>query len=148
MPFTTAPDPRRARVIWYACNLATLAGYGLVMVRQWLPRLLPVAGPRELAIVGATTLALSARHIAAVFNTQSHDLLLCGVLVLGADQWLCGRAAGAGAIVGIGAALKATPLLFVTLPAPAKAWSAKTSASACWSTACSCGPRWPWRCCC
>src|SRR5262249_43579529 len=67
---------------------------------------------------------LAGRHVLAVLGNQSHDLLvfLCGVLAI--DALFAARSKTAGALAGLGAALKAPPLLFGPLFIWQRRWAA------------------------
>jgi hypothetical protein len=112
VPFCWAPEPVRAP--WFfAVNYAVL-----LLVLRWLHRW---AGRRA----DGTALPwpwgfwlgvglLSGRYVFSVFENQSHDLWILGFCTLVAAAWCRGRAV-AGVWSGIGAACKATPLLFLEL---------------------------------
>jgi hypothetical protein len=106
------------RTIWYFVTLAALAG---VLVCIWR-----FAGP-ELEGSGRTRAwfwvllaALCGRHLLAVFENQSHDMLVLLCTAAAAAAWAGSRdrpagargSAWAGAWAGLGAACKATPGLF------------------------------------
>ncbi len=58
---------------------------------------------------------VAGRHVSAVFENQSHDLLILGLLVLGLRFCRKGSESGAGLSLGVAAACKATPLLFAPM---------------------------------
>jgi hypothetical protein len=101
--------------VWFGVNFVML-----LMLLRWLHRW-SVAGrarvkrPRPGWLWLGVAL-LAARHVASVFENQSHDLLVFGIVALGVAFWT-GRglltAAIAGAFLGAAAATKATPLLFL-----------------------------------
>jgi hypothetical protein len=97
------------RPLWYAVNVLLLAwmlravdrfARSAAPERPWRPGLFWV-------VVGA----LSARHVTAVFENQSHDLIVAAAVTATALAWAGERASAAGAWAGAAAALKATPLL-------------------------------------
>ena len=117
------------RPLWYLINVALLLWILGVMQnlllgwrRESLGRGLGSRSPprsnspsRPLWLLWLLVALLSARHLSAVFENQSHDLLILGLLVLGL-RFLQGRSeSGAGLAVGIAAACKATPLLFAPM---------------------------------
>jgi hypothetical protein len=57
-------------------------------------------------------LLLAGRHVSSVFENQSHDLVVLFAIALGLDAALSERRVASGFLVGAGAAMKATPLLF------------------------------------
>ncbi len=98
---------------WFAVNYVIL----LLLVR-WLHRYakddFPGLGPPRLVWFWVITALVGARHVPSVLTNQSHDLFIAGLVAMTAAAWQRGRAM-AGLWAGIGAALKATPLLFVGL---------------------------------
>jgi hypothetical protein len=58
---------------------------------------------------------LAGRHVSSVFENQSHDLLVLGLLVLGLRFLRGASDGGAGFSIGSAAACKATPLLFAPM---------------------------------
>jgi len=112
------------RPIWYLANLAAL-----FFVLRWLWRLLPrkersaegSRGPPTWVFAVALAL-LAGRHVAAVFENQSHDLLV--LLLVTACAYTYGKRR-AGLFAGTAAACKATPLLFV----PVFLWQRKFAAA-------------------
>ncbi|MEM7200006.1 MAG: glycosyltransferase family 87 protein [Planctomycetota bacterium] len=122
VPLPAAPDdpprPWWPFICWYAVNAGALA-----WILRWLHRRLVLgpmvvrdqAGPatarQALAFWGVTGL-LTARHVTAVFENQSHDLLVLLGVAFGVEAACRARETAAGAWVGVAAACKATPLLF------------------------------------
>ncbi len=110
VPFTLLPsDQNVQRAAWYVLNVAALVGVFVLLWRIARPAL---SSRREAIWFWVAFLALTARHVAAVFQNQSHDLLICFAAVLAAVAWGRGLGTRAGAWAGLGAACKATPLLF------------------------------------
>jgi hypothetical protein len=68
-------------------------------------------------------LLIGGHHVVSVFGYQSHDLLLLGAAALATAAW-CRQRAVAGVWAGAGAAIKATPLLFVLLFAQQRRFAA------------------------
>jgi hypothetical protein len=123
VPMTWLPVPMQ-RPVWYVVNFAALA----IIVVRLQRRVAPImpAGARGWLFWSLVAL-LAGRHILAVLENQSHDLLvfLCAFLAL--DALCAARAKTAGALAGLGAALKATPLLF----APVLLWQRRWAAGLC-----------------
>jgi hypothetical protein len=107
VPFALLPDELH-RPAWYFLNVAALALMLLVIRRTIRPAL----GAVSETVFWILLAALAARHVLAVFQNQSHDLLVCLAVVLAAGALGRGRAGTAGVWAGFGAAMKATPLLF------------------------------------
>jgi hypothetical protein len=112
VPFAWIPKAWQPAA-WFAVNFVIL----LALVR-WLHRYarddrLGLAAPRLLWF-WVLTAAVGGRHVLSVLTNQSHDLFIAGCVGLTAASWCRGRAI-AGAFAGLGAAVKATPLLFLEL---------------------------------
>jgi hypothetical protein len=111
-PFLPMPLELR-NLVWYAITLLAL------VVSFWLcdnlaRRLYPGPWTRnELAWLRVTSFLVSAKFMLAVLENQAYDALPL-VLVLGGIFWLAsGRPLAAGASLGVAAAIKATPLIFL-----------------------------------
>lgn len=111
-PFLPMPIELR-NLVWYVITLATL------IVSFWLcdslaRRLYPGPWTRnELAWLRVASFLVSAKFMLAVLENQAYDALPL-VLVLGGIFWLAtGRPLTAGASLGVAAAIKATPLIFL-----------------------------------
>jgi hypothetical protein len=110
LPFTVLPkEPWFQRTVWYAANLAVLWW----LIRFVERRIRLEAADQRPALFWVLALVLSGRHVSSVFENQSHDLLVLFAVALGLDAALSHRRAASGFLVGAGAAMKATPLLFV-----------------------------------
>lgn len=102
---------------WFVVNYLIL----LLLIRwlsRWATRDDPSRAPPKLWWFWILTAVFGGRHVVSVFTNQSHDLLICGLLGVVAAAWCKKRALSslcAGAAAGLGAATKATPLLFVGL---------------------------------
>lgn len=112
VPFTRLDEDWRAPV-WFGVNFLIL-----LAICRWLHaharREAPGLGAPRLRWFWVLTVLLGVHHVLSVFANQSHDLLIAGALALTAAAWCRGSAlAGAGA--GLGAAIKATPMLFLCL---------------------------------
>lgn len=112
LPFRALPEEWQAPV-WFVVNFAIV----LAIVR-WLHsfarRDAPGLAPPRLRWFWVLTVLLGIHHVLSVFANQSHDLLIAGALALAAAAW-CRGSAIAGAAAGLGAAIKATPMLFAVL---------------------------------
>ncbi|GDY03764.1 polyprenol-phosphate-mannose-dependent alpha-(1-2)-phosphatidylinositol mannoside mannosyltransferase [Planctomycetota bacterium] len=98
---------------WFVINFSLLLAM-LAWLQKWAASAWPDAPPARLALTWVIVSAIAARYVFSVFENQSHDLLLMGPMVLATAMWCRATArgsAGAGAFVGLAAAIKATPLL-------------------------------------
>ena len=111
------------RPAWYVLNLGLLA-LVLHLARIWGQEV--TTTPQRKAIYWLLLAALAGRHLSAVFENQSHDLLVAATVLLGAECWRRGRELPAAALFGIGAACKATPLLFVLPLVLRRRWPGST----------------------
>ena len=125
VPMTWLPAPVQ-RPVWYVINFAALAVIGIRLHRRIAPIMTP--GARTWLFWSAVAL-LAGRHVLAVLENQSHDLLVFLCAFLAIDALCASRGKTAGASAGLGAALKATPLLF----APVFLWQRRWAALACLS---------------
>ncbi len=98
---------------WFAVNFTIL-----VLLVRWLHaygrRHVPGCGPPRLAWFWILVALVGGHHVQSVLANQSHDLLIAGLVGLCAAAWCRGRNSAA-VWAGIGAAIKATPLLFLGL---------------------------------
>jgi hypothetical protein len=112
VPFPAVPAEWRPP-LWFAVNFVIL----LLLVR-WLHRYardaVPGLGPSRLLAFWLLTAVVGGRHVVSVLTNQSHDLFVAGLVGMVAAWW-CRNRSVAGAWAGLGAAVKATPLLFVVL---------------------------------
>ncbi len=112
VPFAKLPKDWQAPA-WFAVNYVIL----LLLVR-WLhsygsqPR--PGVAPPRVLWFWLVTAIVGGRHVASVLTNQSHDLFLAGLIGMTAASWGRGRT-WAAIWVGLGGAIKATPLLFLGL---------------------------------
>lgn len=111
VPFTWLPESVH-RGVWYFVNVGALA-WIVVLLRRIARSAMPT-GAREIWL-WVLVAALAARHVAAVFQNQSHDLLVFGPIVLAVLAMRRGLDASAGLACGVAAACKATPLLFLPM---------------------------------
>lgn len=109
LPFAVLPkEPWFQRTVWYAANVAVLWW----LLRFVERRIRVEAGGERPALFWVLALVLAGRHVSSVFENQSHDLLVLFAVALGLDAALSRRSVASGVLVGAGAAMKATPLLF------------------------------------
>ena len=104
------------RAVWFLGNFAAFGIIVLLLRRLMLDFLASREGdPPRTRWIWLVTFLLAGRHVTAVFENQSHDLFVFLPVMLGA--WCSTRARDgiAGVAFGVGAAFKATPLLFAPL---------------------------------
>lgn len=102
---------------WFVVNFLILLAI-VWWLHRWAASPDTGRGPPRMWWFWIPTAVFGGRHVVSVFTYQSHDLLICGLLALTAASWCRRGAAGgmlAGLWAGLGAATKATPLLFVGL---------------------------------
>ncbi|MEO8349229.1 MAG: glycosyltransferase family 87 protein, partial [Acidobacteriota bacterium] len=110
LPFAVLPkEPWFQRAVWYVANLGVL--WWLLRFIERRIRVEPGRADRP-ALFWIPLLVLAGRHVSSVFENQSHDLLVLFVIALGLDATLSDRRVAGGSLVGVAAAMKATPLLF------------------------------------
>ncbi|GAB4161347.1 MAG: hypothetical protein Fur0037_27980 [Planctomycetota bacterium] len=119
VPLALLPEGARPWV-WFAVDFAILLAILRFLHRRAGPA---CAGWKGASLHWIPVLLVAGRHVASVFENQSHDLLVAGVAVLVAASWERGRER-AGALAGLGAAMKATPALFSVLFVLRRRWSA------------------------
>lgn len=124
VPMTFLPDALH-RPVWAAINVLAL----VLIFSRLQRRLFPLAqrgasapegvclpwGEATMLLFWMLVIALAARHLLAPLENQSHDLLVFLCVVLAVDAWCDGKSLATGVWAGVGAALKATPLLFLPL---------------------------------
>ncbi|MDQ5857103.1 MAG: DUF2029 domain-containing protein [Acidobacteriota bacterium] len=109
LPFAILPkEPWFQRTIWYVANLGVLWW----LIRFVERRIRLEATDERPALFWVLALVLTGRHLSSVFENQSHDLLVLFAVALGLDAAVSHRITASGFLVGAGAAMKATPLLF------------------------------------
>lgn len=112
VPFAAIPREWQPPA-WFAVNFVIL----LLLVR-WLHGYAraarPGLAPPRLLWFWLLTAIVGGRHVTSVLTNQSHDLFVAGLVGMTAASWCRGRAL-AGAWAGLGAAVKATPLLCLGL---------------------------------
>jgi hypothetical protein len=120
VPMTWLPAAMQ-RPVWYGINFAALAVIVIRLHRRVVP-ILP-SGAR-LWMYWSVVALLGGRHVLAVLENQSHDLLVFLCAFLAIDALCASRGKSAGALAGLGAALKATPLLFAPVCLWQRRWAA------------------------
>jgi hypothetical protein len=97
------------RLLWFSINVALLA-FVVVTLRRIVRDAAPIGFPR---IGWLLVAALGMRHVFAVFENQSHDLIVCAWFAAGALAAARHRESRSGSRFGLAAAAKATPLLML-----------------------------------
>jgi hypothetical protein len=128
VPVARLPEEVQAP-LWYVINFAALI-FLLTRLNGLLkPMLISDSGSRAPAvwIFWGLVALLAGRHIVTILERRSHDLLLFLCAFLAVEAWCAGRSKASGMLAGLGAALKATPLLF----APVFLWQRRYAAFLC-----------------
>jgi hypothetical protein len=130
-PFAAVPMlPLRLLPAKWQAPAWFLVGYALLLaiaayVHRWAATAWPDAGPPRLLWLWLVVVLIAGRHVSSVFENQSHDLLVAAPLALGGALW-CRRHRSmpylAAAAAGLGAAIKATPLLFLEVLLVRRSW--------------------------
>ncbi len=127
LPFVAMPwlGESAQRVVWYLVN---------VLVLWWIVRVLhgvvaPMLEARVRRVFWVALALVSGRHVLAVFENQSHDLLVTACVVAAAAAWSRARTMRAGLWAGLGAACKATPALFAVPFVLQRSWPAIVGAA-------------------
>jgi hypothetical protein len=114
--FSVLPDEWHAEA-WFCVNFLILLGI-VWWLHRWARSADTGRAPPRMWWFWIPTAVFGGRHIVSVFTNQSHDLTILGLVTLTAVSW-CGRRQVAGMLAGfwagLGAATKATPLIFVGL---------------------------------
>src|SRR5262249_41221259 len=113
----------------YGINFAALAII-FVRLKHRLKPILPAAGSGWAAsswLFWGLVVLLAGRHVSAVLENQSHDLLVFLGAFLAVAALCAAHSKTAGFWAGLATALKATPLLF----APFLLWQRRLAACAC-----------------
>lgn len=112
VPMTLLPELAR-RPVWYACNILLLVFVVRMLLQVLAAGGWPQGSKARRRWFWFCVILLSGRHLFSVFENQSHDLLVFAVVMLGVRASCRSRETMAGLGPGIGASLKATPLLFL-----------------------------------
>lgn len=123
-PFSWLPAAAQ-RPVWYAITVA-----GLWVIVSLLRRFYAddFASPRARRLFWTLVVLLGLRHVLAIFENQSHDMLVLLCTVLASLAWARDTDGRAGAFAGLGAACKATPGLFGVLFVLQGSWRAALAA--------------------
>lgn len=100
-------------LIWYLVTVGAVIGSYKLAERIARNAVAMPLNAVELGWVRLLGLLLSLKLILAVFENQSYDALVLVVLLLGLAALASGRDFWSGAALGLAAALKATPLIFL-----------------------------------
>lgn len=113
VPFALLPAWAH-RPLWYLINCAALGIVLYRLHRRLRPAFTPAAGirPAPVWLFWSLVALLAGRHVLSPLENQSHDLLILLCVLLAIDALSGAREKTAGMWAGLGAALKATPLLF------------------------------------
>ncbi|MEZ5962829.1 MAG: glycosyltransferase 87 family protein [Planctomycetota bacterium] len=98
------------RPLWYAITLAAFAAVVVLLRRFYTADF--VLAPRARRAFWVVVALLGLRHVLAIFENQSHDMVVLLCTVAASLAWARGVDGRAGAWAGLGAACKATPGLF------------------------------------
>lgn len=114
LPLALLPESLH-RSVWFLVNVGVLVWIFILLARRLEPGIKLGSGSRAAPqwLFWLAVLLLSGRHLSAVFENQSHDLLVFLCVMLAVDAFCAGAEKRAGLMAGLGAACKATPLLFV-----------------------------------
>lgn len=100
-------------LIWYLVTVGAVIGSYKLAERIARNAVAMPLNAVELGWLRLLGLLLSLKLILAVFENQSYDALVLVVLLLGLAALASGRDFWSGAALGLAAALKATPLIFL-----------------------------------
>jgi Glycosyltransferase family 87 len=100
------------RPVWYACNFLMLA-WVVVLLAGLFPR--PFSGVGRARLFWVPTVVLAGRHVVSPLENQSNDLFVMLFVMLGVRALCRSREKTAGLVLGLGAATKATPMLFLPM---------------------------------
>ncbi|MFO0865175.1 MAG: glycosyltransferase family 87 protein, partial [Gemmataceae bacterium] len=120
--------PKEAQgIAWYAMNLAALRAIFWVLIRRIEPMISAGKPVRLVRIFGIVLFLMAARHMLSPLENQSHDLLVFAACAIGIEMICRKREWAAGIWVGLGAALKCTPLLYAPIWVWQRRWAAVAS---------------------
>lgn len=116
LPLLALPDALRAPA-WYFVSLVALGAGVALVLRCVRPALLAagIGGGRPRLLFLSVLAVITAELLTAPIQYASHDALQFLVLMLGVRAWAGGAPVRAGVFFGLGAAAKATPLLFLAV---------------------------------
>ncbi|MDP7004831.1 MAG: glycosyltransferase family 87 protein [Phycisphaerales bacterium] len=67
---------------------------------------------------------VAGRHVTSPIENYSHDILISAIIILALSYWAIGKEGRGGASIGVAAACKATPLLFLPFLLLQRRWKA------------------------
>jgi hypothetical protein len=112
IPF--APMPMWLRyVVWYVITIGAVMGSFKISEMLSLRLVSGRLSVAELGWVRGLALLLSIKFVLAVLENQAYDAFVLVFILLGAAALSAGREAWGGSAIGVAAALKATPLVFL-----------------------------------
>jgi hypothetical protein len=112
LPLTPLPALLQM-LIWYAITIAASVGMYKLAERIASRMFADSFGAEELLWVRVIAVILSLKFVLAVFENQSHDALTGILILFGLASLADGHEKTAGGALGIAAAIKATPLIFL-----------------------------------
>ena len=114
LPFLALPSELH-NALWYLVNIGVffyvfrkLTG----LVQRWLPG---EENRRQRRFFWLILLVLVARHLSCVFESKANDIIMLFLMFEAARLATQDRFSSAGILVGVGAAFKATPWLFLPI---------------------------------
>jgi hypothetical protein len=114
VPLTPLSPLTRARVWWFV-NLCLAGTIVFVIAKMIWPTIACETSRRLRWVLALTVAILAGRFLSSPLEYQSHDLIVLALVVLAGLAMSRERDAWAGVCVGLAAACKATPLLFLPL---------------------------------
>jgi hypothetical protein len=119
-PFPSIP-PEALRWGWNVVSVALLV-ISLLVVRSMFADL--GLSRSTTRVSGLLAIAAASLYLATPIDSPGHDLLILALTVIGINAWRLGEPIQAAVWFGIGAACKATPLLFVLMLLLQRKWMA------------------------
>ena len=121
-------SPQWSLIAWYLVNVAAICvavtcGWRLAGGPSW------IAVSRVWRWVLLVTIALAGKHLISPLENQQTDIVIAACLFSGLYLIAERRPAAGGALVGLGAAMKCTPLLFIPYLLWRKQWLAAAAAA-------------------
>lgn len=114
-------SPDALRFGWSVFNVALLV-VSLLMVRSMFADL--AMSPATRRVSGLLAIAAASLFLVTPIDSPGHDLLILAITVVGINAWRMGEPIQAGFWFGVGAACKATPLLFALMLVMQRKWTA------------------------
>lgn len=127
VPLAWLPEPAW-RPVWYVITLGVLWVIVAQLRRFFAPDF--ALAPRARRLFWLLVAIVGGRHVLAIFENQSHDMLVLLCTVGASLAWARGGDSRAGAWAGLGAACKATPGLFAVPFVLQGSWRASGAAVA------------------